>query len=230
MKQEQMTQVKRGGSRQVITRKMQRYSLLKAGGALLLICGFATVLLKSDPLPGVRNMRHRLKIKQGEVQRDFRQPKSRGKQGIEEKVALPKENEDGGRVFTLELASLKDGATGEVVIQTKPSWAPLGAQRFHELMDEQFYDQAKFFRVVDNFMIQFGISPDPEKPKPSKIQDDPVKQTNSRGTISYAMAGKGSRTSQLFINTSKKGNSFLDNQGFAPFAEVIRYVFFLKFR
>jgi len=214
----EMTQIKKGGSNQVVvTRKMQRYSLLKAGGALLLICGFAAVLFCNDPLPGVRKaaMRHRLKVEQGE--RDFRKPSD----GEQEDKSEATETNDGGRRFTFELESLKDGATGKVVIQTKPDWAPLGAARFHELMDQKFYDQTKFFRVVNDFIIQFGISGDPAKPKPSNIKDDEVKQTNSRGTVTFAMAGKNSRTSQLFINTRKDGNTFLDKQNFAPFAEVV---------
>jgi cyclophilin family peptidyl-prolyl cis-trans isomerase len=89
-------------------------------------------------------------------------------------------------------------------------------------MEENFYDQVKFFRVVPEFIIQFGISADPSKPKPSKIKDDPSVQTNSRGTVTFAMSGKNSRTCQLFINTKQDGNAFLDKQGFAPFGEIVR--------
>jgi cyclophilin family peptidyl-prolyl cis-trans isomerase len=218
-----MTKVKKGGSRQVLTRKMQRFSLMKAGGALIFICGFVALLFRSDPLPSVRKaaMRHRLKadnVKKGVVGRDFRNPEETN---VEEGKAQ-QEDEDGGRLYTLELASLNGGTTGKVVIKTKPSWAPIGVGRFHELMEESFYDQGKFFRVVDEFIIQFGINADPSKPKPSKIKDDPVVQTNSRGTVTYAMAGKNSRTGQLFINTKQDGNAFLDNQGFAPFGEIVR--------
>lgn len=215
-----MTQVKKGAARQAVTRKMQRYSLLKAGAALIFICGFVAVLINSDPLPAVRKaaFRHRRKAQsllQDAVERDFRNPVETFDSSVEELAP------DAGRKFTLELASLKDGASGKIVIETKPSWAPLGVQRFHELMDDKFYDQAKFFRVVNDFMVQFGINGDPKKNKPSNIKDDEVKQTNSRGTVTYAMAGKNSRTSQLFINTRTDGNSFLDKQGFAPIGKVI---------
>lgn len=214
-----MTQVKKGAVRQVVTRKMQRYSLLKAGVALVFICGFVAVLFESDPLPGVRKaaMRHRRKaqsLKQDPVERDFRNPVETFETNVDQKDPNP------GRKFTLELESLKDGASGKIVIETKPSWAPLGVQRFHELMDDTFYDQAKFFRVVDDFIVQFGINADPKKAKPSRIKDDEVKQTNSRGTVTFAMAGKNSRTCQLFINTRTDGNAFLDEQGFAPIGEV----------
>lgn len=215
-----MTQVKKGAVRQVVTRKMQRYSLLKAGVALIFICGFVAVLFNSDPLPGVRKaaLRHRRKaqsLQQDAVERDFRNPVELNDNNVEQKDL------NAGRKFTLELASLKEGASGKIVIETHPSWAPLGVQRFHELMDDNFYDRAKFFRVVDDFMIQFGINADPKKIKPSRIKDDEVKQTNSRGTVTFAMSGKNSRTSQLFINTRTDGNAFLDKQGFAPIGEVI---------
>lgn len=227
-----MTQVKRGAGRQAITRKMQRYPLLKAATLLSLICFVVVVLLQSDPLPGVRKaaMRQRSNIEQGE--RDFRNPVDNVQDDSADHTEDSEEDEDGSRTFTFELANLKDGATGEVVadagtgkvvIKTHPEWAPIGVKRFHELMDAQFYDQAKFFRVVDNFIVQFGIPaiPLPPAEKPSPIEDDPVKTTNARGTITYAMAGKNSRTSQLFINTRRTGNAFLDGQNFAPFGEVV---------
>jgi len=213
-----MTQVKKGAVRQAVTRKMQRYSLLKAGATLIFICGFVGVLFNSDPLPGIRKaaIRHRRKAQshQEVVERDFRNPVETNDNKVDEN------DPNAGRQFTLELASLKDGATGKIVIETKPSWAPLGVERFHELMDEKFYDQAKFFRVVNDFMVQFGISADPNKPKPIPISDDPVIETNKRGTVTFAMSGKNSRTCQLFINTGVHGNAFLDKQGFAPIGEV----------
>eukprot|EP00526_Cylindrotheca_closterium_P008461 CAMPEP_0113634286 /NCGR_PEP_ID=MMETSP0017_2-20120614/17850_1 /TAXON_ID=2856 /ORGANISM="Cylindrotheca closterium" /LENGTH=849 /DNA_ID=CAMNT_0000544973 /DNA_START=27 /DNA_END=2579 /DNA_ORIENTATION=- /assembly_acc=CAM_ASM_000147 len=219
---ETMTQVKKGAVRQVVTRKMQRYSLLKAGAALIFICGFVAVLFNSDPLPGVRKaaLRHRRKaqsLQQDAVERDFRNPVETFDNNVEQK------DPNAGRKFTLELSSLKDGASGKIVIETKPSWAPLGVQRFHELMEDKFYDQAKFFRILPDFIVQFGISADSKKTKPSRIKDEVegFKQTNSRGTVTFAMAGKNSRTCQLFINTRTDGNAFLDEQGFAPIGEVI---------
>lgn len=215
-----MTQVKKGAVRQVVTRKMQRYSLLKAGAALVFIGGLVAVLFNSDPLPGIRQaaLRHR-RITQEQnhdtVERDFRNPVDSAQGTIENK------DSDTGRQFTFELANLKNGGSGKIVIETRPQWAPLGVERFHKLMDERFYDNAKFFRVVDDFMVQFGINADPKRAKPSRIQDDEVKHTNSRGTLTFAMAGKNSRTSQLFINTRTDGNAFLDKQGFAPIGEVV---------
>lgn len=220
-----MTQVKRATGRQALTRRMQRYSLLKTAVGLLLIIGLISVLLHNDPFPSVRRAAMRQR-RQAEQQRDFREPENSENSGseAEKNVGSKKNPEDGGRLFTLELESLTDGATGKIVIETKPSWAPLGVQHFHELMDDHFFEQAKFFRVVPDFIVQFGIAADPTKNRPTAIQDDPVIETNARGTLTYAISGPNTRSTQLFINTKSSGNAFLDKQGFAPIGEVIRYV------
>jgi len=111
---------------------------------------------------------------------------------------------------------------GDVTIQVTRAWAPLGADRFYNLVDNGFYDGVKFFRVIEGFMAQFGINGNPEVSavwREQPINDDPNAQQNSRGRVTFAMSGKDSRTSQLFISFGD--NSFLDNQGFSPFGEVI---------
>jgi len=97
-----------------------------------------------------------------------------------------------------------EGKKGEFVVEVEDSWAPLGAARFHELAAEPgFFDGVRFFRTVAGFMTQFGI---PGKPsvaaawKDKKIADDPVKESNLRGHITFATSGKDSRTTQMFIN------------------------------
>jgi peptidyl-prolyl cis-trans isomerase A (cyclophilin A) len=132
--------------------------------------------------------------------------------------------EEGSRRFAFEVGGLKDGQMGTIIIETRPKWAPIGVEHFHTLVENQFYDQCRFFRVVDDFMVQFGIaaSPDVQKEWKTKIlKDDPTVMTNKRGTLTYATSGKDSRTTQLFINTRANGNGRLDGQGFAPFGEVI---------
>lgn len=114
---------------------------------------------------------------------------------------------------------------GDFVLQIHRDWAPLGAERFHELVAAGFYDDCKFFRVVQSpnpFMVQFGINGDPkvmDKWRDEKIKDDPVRKSNKKGYITFATSGKDSRTTQVFINYT--ANNFLDNQGFAPFGEVL---------
>jgi len=114
-----------------------------------------------------------------------------------------------------------DTTRGEFTITVTRAWAPLGADRFYNLVKHHFYDQAAFFRVVPNFVAQFGISANPSVSsawKHTEIKDDPVTQSNKRGTITFATAGPNTRTTQLFI--SLKDNSRLDSMGFSPFGVV----------
>jgi peptidyl-prolyl cis-trans isomerase A (cyclophilin A) len=108
------------------------------------------------------------------------------------------------------------------VVEAQREWAPLGVDRFYNLVKNGFYDGVCFFRVISGFMAQFGIHGDPKVSaawRQERIQDNPVKQSNKRGYISYAMAGPGTRTTQLFINYA--GNSRLDQMGFAPIGRVV---------
>jgi len=110
---------------------------------------------------------------------------------------------------------------GDFVVQVTRAWAPLGADRFYNLVVNQFFDEAAFFRVVPNFIVQFGLSADPAVNRvwrSANIKDDPVAQSNKAGTITFATAGPHTRTTQLFVNFGK--NDFLDTQGFSPFGQV----------
>jgi peptidyl-prolyl cis-trans isomerase A (cyclophilin A) len=110
---------------------------------------------------------------------------------------------------------------GTFVIDVTREWAPIGADRFYNLVRAGYYDGLAFFRVIDGFMAQFGIHGDPAISKvwrDAHLKDDPVRESNTRGMISFAMAGPNTRTTQLFINF--KDNTRLDGMGFAPFAKV----------
>lgn len=111
---------------------------------------------------------------------------------------------------------------GDFVVQVTRAWAPLGADRFYNLVRGGFFNGAPFFRVIPGFMAQFGINPDPKVNAAWSnqiLRDDPVTQSNKRGTITFATSGPNSRTTQVFINYANNGP--LDPQGFAPFGEVI---------
>jgi len=114
-----------------------------------------------------------------------------------------------------------DTTKGVFVVEVTRAWAPRGADRFYNLVKNGFYDNARFFRVISGFMVQFGINGDPAimaKWRAAQIPDDQVTQSNNRGTITFATAGANTRTSQVFINFGD--NSQLDQSGFAPFGRV----------
>ena len=110
---------------------------------------------------------------------------------------------------------------GQVEIEVARKLAPLGVDQFYQLVQSGFYNECRFFRVVPDFVVQFGINGDPEvqkKWKDAPIKDDPVVFSNRKGTICFATSGENTRTSQLFINL--KDNENLDGLGFAAFGRV----------
>src|SRR5262249_20714244 len=111
---------------------------------------------------------------------------------------------------------------GDFVIEVQRDSAPIGTDRSYNLGRAGVNNDVPFFRVIENFMAQFGISGTPKVAEAwsnANIKDDPVKQSNKRGYITFATAGPNTRTTQVFINF--KDNTFLDTQGFAPFGEVV---------
>lgn len=111
---------------------------------------------------------------------------------------------------------------GDFVVEVHRDWSPRGADHFRELVEGGFYNDVAFFRAVKDFMVQFGISGDPQTNEKwgQEILDDPVVKSNKRGFITYAKTGApNSRSTQVFINF--KDNSFLDGQGFSPFGVVV---------
>lgn len=108
---------------------------------------------------------------------------------------------------------------GDFVIEVYGKWAPLGAARFHDLITDGHFDNAKFFRVLPGFVVQFGLPADPKAAKSyANLSDDSVEQSNVKGTITFATAGPNTRTTQVFINLAD--NARLDGMGFSPFGTV----------
>ncbi len=111
---------------------------------------------------------------------------------------------------------------GDFVIEVHRDWSPNGADRFYNLVRKGYYDSVRFFRVLDGFMAQFGISGDPEVSaiwRQRAIPDDSARASNTRGHVTFAMGGPNTRTTQVFINYAD--NSRLDGMGFAPFGLVV---------
>jgi peptidyl-prolyl cis-trans isomerase A (cyclophilin A) len=122
-------------------------------------------------------------------------------------------------VYKVKMSTTK----GDFVIEVHRDWAPLGADRFYNLVKQGFFTDVAFFRVVKGFMVQFGIHGDPAVSRAwrdARITDDPTgKQSNTRGMVTFAMAGPNTRTTQIFINYAD--NSRLDSMGFPPFGKVV---------
>ena len=110
---------------------------------------------------------------------------------------------------------------GDFVVEVKKEWAPQGADRFYNLVKSGYFSDTRFFRVIKGFMVQWGIHGQGEVNavwRNANIHDDPVKQSNKRGFITFATAGPNTRTTQVFINYND--NIQLDGMGFAPFGKV----------
>jgi peptidyl-prolyl cis-trans isomerase A (cyclophilin A) len=141
----------------------------------------------------------------------------------------------GGRTTTEEIAPVPnekspdhyqvrfDTSKGAILIQVERDWAPIGSDRFYTLVKTGYFNGDRFFRAIPKFMIQFGINPDPkltERWRQANLKDDPVRENNMRGTVSFAATNMpNSRGTQLFINTND--NVRLDASGFAPLGRVI---------
>ena len=110
---------------------------------------------------------------------------------------------------------------GKFSVDVLRAWAPKGADRFYDLVQDHFFDGAKFFRVVPRFVVQFGLNADPKRNQrwlDQRIADDSVSHSNVRGTLTFATEGPNTRAHQLFINLVD--NSRLDRMGFSPIGRV----------
>jgi peptidyl-prolyl cis-trans isomerase A (cyclophilin A) len=126
-------------------------------------------------------------------------------------------NEKAPDVYEVKFTTTK----GDFVVKVTRAWAPLGADRFYNLVKHHFFNDAAFFRVVPGFVVQFGLSANPAVSRvwqSATIKDDKVTQSNKPGFVTFATAGPNTRTTQLFISLGN--NTFLDGQGFSPFGQV----------
>ncbi|MCK9461703.1 MAG: peptidylprolyl isomerase [Proteobacteria bacterium] len=132
-------------------------------------------------------------------------------------MEVPEADEQAPAQYAVKLVTTE----GDVVVDVTRDWAPRGADRFYTLVKHRYYTNVAFFRVIKGFMAQAGLSGVPElntKWREKRIEDDPVVESNRRGMVTFAMAGKNSRTTQFFINF--KDNLSLDGMRFAPFGKV----------
>ncbi|MBL8232944.1 MAG: peptidylprolyl isomerase [Bryobacterales bacterium] len=121
-------------------------------------------------------------------------------------------------VYKVKLETTK----GDIVVEVRKEWAPRAAERFHELVEAGYYDEAKFYRVIRGFIAQFGVAADPKKGamfRDLKFMDEPLKLSNRKGTLAFAQNGPHTRTVQVFINL--KDNSAMLDKHFPAFAKVV---------
>jgi peptidyl-prolyl cis-trans isomerase A (cyclophilin A) len=112
---------------------------------------------------------------------------------------------------------------GDFVVEVTRAWAPLGADRFFNLVNAGFFNDTRFFRVVEGWVVQFGLNDNPEVNAAwswAALADEPVEAMNTRGRLTFATGGPNTRTTQVFINLSD--NLRLDGMGFSPFGEVVQ--------
>ena len=112
---------------------------------------------------------------------------------------------------------------GNFTIEVTRAWSPHGADRFYNLVQLGFYDDSRFYRAIDDFMVQFGIHADPAVNGAwynAFIEDDPVVESNRRTYVAFAHAGKNTRTTQIFVSYVDKQRR-LDKEGFSPFGKVV---------
>ena len=141
----------------------------------------------------------------------------------------PAMNEEAPDEYKAEFVTTK----GTFVVEVTREWAPIGADRFYNLVKRGYYNGCALFRVIPGFVVQFGISGDPEigakwsghpqinpNYKDVTLQDEPVKQSNTPGMLTYAKGGPNSRTTQVFVNLGNNSRN-LDGKGFPPFGKVV---------
>ena len=145
--------------------------------------------------------------------------------------AIPDTSKPFTVIFSVQTDSKRDD-TSDIEIEVRPDWSPLGAERFRTLVESGFYKDSRFYRVLPGYVAQFGIAADPKLNKEwmfcekncRALHDEPRKESNKRGTLSFASSGKNSRQTQVFINLGNNDGppNFLDAQNFIPFAKVVK--------
>jgi peptidyl-prolyl cis-trans isomerase A (cyclophilin A) len=131
----------------------------------------------------------------------------------------PEMNRPAPGIFQVRLETTK----GNVVLELHRDWAPRGVDRFYNLVQAGYYNDNRFFRVIKDRWVQFGINPDPQVSRLWREQtfpDEPRKESNVRGTIAFAFAVPNGRTTQLFINTRDNSPGH-DKEPFVPIGKVI---------
>ncbi len=112
---------------------------------------------------------------------------------------------------------------GPITVALRRAWAPHGVDRVYNLARAGYFDDSRFYRVVDGFVAQFGLAGDPAIASVwsrEMLPPDARRASNARGTVSFAQFKPDDRTTNIFINL--RDNAELDALGFAPIGRVVK--------
>lgn len=204
----------------IACRRLKDFGTVEAGKSADLL------ILDADPLADIHNLRRvHAVMKEGRFADLTDLPRRRvlssgGKS--RSLLAMPDSPQMASKAPDVFRARL-DTTKGPIVIEFHREWAPHGVDRFYNLAEAGYYDDTRFFRVVEGRWAQFGINGDPHISniwKNKTFPDDARKVSNKRGTVAFAYAVPNGRTTQLFINL-RDNSATHDRQAFAPIGEVI---------
>jgi peptidyl-prolyl cis-trans isomerase A (cyclophilin A) len=112
-----------------------------------------------------------------------------------------------------------------MLVRANRAWSPTGVDRLYGLVRNKYYDSVAFYRVVPRFVAQFGFTRDSAVNaawSQARLNDEPVKTSNVRGTLVYARSGPNTRSVQMYFNIVDNARlDTLNGFGFPPIARIV---------
>jgi homoserine O-acetyltransferase len=112
---------------------------------------------------------------------------------------------------------------GDFVVEALRAQAPIGSDRFYNLIRLGYYDDTRFHRVSEGYIVQFGLHGDPRVNAAwlhMQMPDDPAHGSNVRGTFAFARSpDPETRNTQIYVNLGD--NTRNDVEPFALFGRVV---------
>lgn len=185
-------------------------SLVCATWALSALLACNPTAIKTESTKAGKEQQNQETVVQAEV----------AKNSVEQNPLLHPEklNETAPDTFSVKVKTTK----GDLKLKLDRELAPIGVDRFYNLVKNGYYNDVVIFRTSCGYVVQFGLHGDPSVSKAwgnAQIKDDPVKGSNTKGSFNFASAGPNTRNTQIFINPND--NLKLDQMGFAPLGQII---------